>query len=207
MSTPVRRLRKNPAERREEILDAAARIALDEGLERITVRAVADSVGVQPGLISHYFPVVQDLVAAAFERAAAEERDDLFPDSGTPTERVARLTTFIESEAAAPVSRLWLNARHLARFAPELEEILIAQEQIDFDRLTPVVAAGMASGEFVAVDAATAAVRILMAVDAFGTYANEQSGPRRPGSARFVTDAAEWALGLAPGSLTPGAAR
>ena len=51
-STPAR-ARKRPEERRAEILDTAADIALREGLERITLRAVADQLGVRPGLSSH----------------------------------------------------------------------------------------------------------------------------------------------------------
>lgn len=48
MKLPVR-------ERRRMILDAAARIALSEGLENVTVRKVAASAGVSPGLAFHHY--------------------------------------------------------------------------------------------------------------------------------------------------------
>src|SRR4051794_21027519 len=83
------RSRKRPEERREEILSAAAAIALDEGLERITLRAVAGRLGVRPGLISHYFPAAEGLVEEAFVRAATVERERFFPDEGSPVQRLA----------------------------------------------------------------------------------------------------------------------
>ena len=63
--------RKPPAERREEIVAAASRLAVEEGLERLTLRRVAEALGVVPGLVNHYFPVAEDLAAAAFGFAAA----------------------------------------------------------------------------------------------------------------------------------------
>ena len=73
-SAPVARSRKRPSERRAEIVREAAGIALTDGLERITLRAVAERLGVRPGLITHYFPVAEDLVIAEIGRASCRER-------------------------------------------------------------------------------------------------------------------------------------
>ena len=40
-------------ERRAEIVAAAASIGIEEGLERITLRSVAEKVGVRPGVQPH----------------------------------------------------------------------------------------------------------------------------------------------------------
>ncbi|MFE6993528.1 TetR/AcrR family transcriptional regulator, partial [Streptomyces pharetrae] len=69
-SVPRKRTRKDPAARRAEIVDAAAGVALREGLECVTLRRVAEELDVRPGLISHYFPSADDLVAEAFGSAA-----------------------------------------------------------------------------------------------------------------------------------------
>lgn len=200
-SAPATRARKPPAERRAEIVATAAAIALDDGLEGITLRAVADRLGVRPGLISHYFPVAEDLVIAAFVHAVSDERETLVPEGGEPLERMARLVARVESPEARPISRLWLNARHLSRFSPALDEALEEQEALDRARLTELVDAGIASGVFAPDDAFAACVRIFVAIDGFGAYANNTGAFDSDAYWRFVTDATEWALGLEPGRL------
>lgn len=193
--------RKPPAERRAEIVAAAAAIAFSDGLERVTLRAVAERLGVRPGLITHYFPAVEELVAAAFALAVSEEREQLLPTGGSPLERIARLAARAQSESARELSRLWLNARHLARFSPLLGSCLEDQEALDRERLTAIIAEGVHEGVFGVEDAAAAAVRILIAVDGFGAYANNRGAFEDPAFTCFVADAAEWALGLEAGAL------
>lgn len=200
-SRPAPRSRKAPEERREEILSEAAAIALEQGLERITLRAVATRLGVRPGLISHYFPAAEDLVEEAFVRAATIERERFFPEAGAPVERLARFVDHIDSGASLPLARLWLNARHLSRFTPSLEETLREQDELDRSRLSAIIAAGVAAGEFAEVDPEAASIRLLIAVDGSGSYVNSTGDLSHPAQARFVADVAEWTLGLAPGTL------
>src|SRR5882672_5723341 len=81
-SPPPKRVRKTPEARRAEIVAKAAEIALAEGLEIITLRRIADELGVRPGLIRHYFPVAEDLPSEAFGTAASAELDQLIPGGG-----------------------------------------------------------------------------------------------------------------------------
>ncbi len=198
------RVRKKPEERRAEILAAAAAIAVEDGLERITLRAVAERLGVRPGLITHYFPAAEDLVVAAFVRAASDEREDLLSPGGTPLERLAHFVAHTDGEPGMALGRLWLNARHLSRFHPALADALDEQEALDREHLIAFITEGVAAGDFAAVDPEEACVRIWMAVDGKGAYANSRSLFLNDASEHFVGDAAEWALGLPPGSLRPG---
>ncbi len=200
-SRPAPRSRKAPEERREEILSEAAAIALEQGLERITLRAVATRLGVRPGLISHYFPAAEDLVEEAFVRAATIEREHFFPEAGAPVERLAHFVDHIDSGASLPLARLWLNARHLSRFTPSLEETLREQDELDRSRLSAIITAGVAAGEFAEVDPEAASIRLLIAVDGSGSYVNSTGDLSHPAQARFVADVAEWTLGLDPGTL------
>jgi AcrR family transcriptional regulator len=195
------RTRKRPEQRREEILAAAATIALDGGLERITLRAVAERLGVRPGLVTHYFPVAEDLVVAAFVRAIASERAELIPETGSAMERIAHMVARIEGEDARDAARLWLNARHLSRCMPALGSAVQAQEELDRERLLEVIVAGTKDGVFAPGDPFSACVRIYMAADGMGAYVNDVEPFSHPAYRRFVTDTAEWALGLASGSL------
>src|SRR5688572_6821666 len=61
--------RKPPEKRRDEIAAAAGRIAVTNGLAQLTAKRVADSVGVYPGLVNHYFRSSDDLAAAGFAAA------------------------------------------------------------------------------------------------------------------------------------------
>ena len=201
------RVRKQPEERREEILSAAASIALDEGLERITLRAVATRLGVRPGLISHYFPAAEDLVDEAFTRAAEVERERFFPTAGAPVERLAHFVGHIRSGASLPLARLWLNARHLSRFTPSLDATLSEQDALDRARLRAIIEGGIVSGDFADVDAEAASIRILIAVDGEGSYVNSSDDLTHPAHVDFVADIAEWTLGLAPGTLAATAAQ
>lgn len=200
-STTSARSRKRPEERREEILSNAAAIALDEGLERITLRAVAERLAVRPGLITHYFPAAEDLVIDAFTRAALLERERFFPADGTPLDRLAHFVGHIESGASAPLARLWLNARHLSRFSPALNTALEEQDALDRARLTTLIHDGIASGDFADVDAEAACMRIFLAVDGGGSYVNAAFTIEHPAHKYFLADVAEWALGIEPGLL------
>jgi AcrR family transcriptional regulator len=198
---PSPRVRKQPEERREEILSAAAAIALEEGLERITLRAVASRLGVRPGLISHYFPAAEDLVDEAFARAAVLERERFFPTEGAPVDRLAHFIGHIQTGASLPLARLWLNARHLSRFTPSLDATLTEQDRLDRARLRAIIEDGIRTGDFADVDAEAASIRILMAVDGNGSYVNSTDDLTHPAHVRFVADVAEWTLGLPSGAL------
>ena len=197
------RTRKPAAERRAEILASAARIALDEGLERITLRAVAERLGVRPGLIGHYFPAVGDLVVAAFSLAVTGERARLFAPAARPLDGIAGLIRRIEGHEAAGLARLWLNARHLARFAPELAAAIEEQEALDRAQLEELIVRGIATGDFPIQEseAGGACVRIFMAADGFGAYANNPAEFPEPAYEHFVGDVAAWALGIEPSAL------
>ncbi|MFT4231914.1 MAG: TetR/AcrR family transcriptional regulator [Leucobacter sp.] len=199
-SNGAARVRKQPEERRAEILAEASRIALEEGLERITLRAVAERLGVRPGLISHYFPAAEDLVIAAFLGAVSGERERLQADQGAPLERLASFVHRAQVDSV-DLSRLWLNARHLARFTPALAAAIEEQEGLDRERMIALIEEGCAAGAFAPADPFAACVRIFMAIDGFGCYANSPEPFEVDAYTNFVADVSEWALGIEQGAL------
>ncbi|QIM19776.1 TetR family transcriptional regulator [Leucobacter coleopterorum] len=190
------RSRKPPEERRAEILAHASSIALADGLERVTLRAVADQLGVRPGLISHYFPAVEDLVAAAFELAVTGEREQMFAGKGSPTSRLAALVHRVTSGEANDLARLWLNARHLGRFSDVLARAIAVQEAKDRDHMLNLIKDGVEVGEFHADDPFAACVRIFIAIDGYSVYVNSADEFEVAAYTRFVGDVCEWTLGL-----------
>ncbi|WP_225828994.1 TetR/AcrR family transcriptional regulator [Streptomyces naphthomycinicus] len=203
-SIQPKRIRKDPAARRAEIVDAAAAVALTEGLECVTLRRIGEELAVRPGLISHYFPSAEDLVAEAFGSAATAELDHLLPagrPEGTPRGDLARFLARTSGEAYDAISRLWLNARHLSRYRPVLRDRVARQEAAWRERLETLVRDGVRAGEFRTADPLAAAVQILVVLDGLGVHANTAT-PERPAAVlRMAVTTAERELGLPPGAL------
>ncbi|WP_223206257.1 TetR/AcrR family transcriptional regulator [Streptomyces xanthii] len=195
--------RKPPGERRAEILRTAARIGLEESLERITLRRVADELGVRPGLIGHYFPA-DDLVSEAFAHAAGHERVSLLPPAERtlpPLRRLARFLVRLTGDDCLDLGRLWLNARHLSRFKPGLRAAVSAQEAATRAALTELIEEGVRTGAFTAEDPLGVTVQILVTVDGLGSYANADPELDHPVLAGMALATAERLLGLGAGTL------
>lgn len=206
MTSSVRpkRVRKTPEARRAEIVAAAQSIALAEGLELITVRRVADELAVRPGLISHYFPVAEDLVAEAFGDAATAELDRLLPadrPAGQAVGHLARFLSLTDGKRYDDVSRLWLNARHLSRYRATLRDRVGHQESLWRERLTGLVREGADAGDFRTDDPLAAAVQILVVLDGLGAHANTDRSNRPRAVRTMAFSTAERVLDLPVGSL------
>ncbi|MFI8962546.1 TetR/AcrR family transcriptional regulator [Streptomyces sp. NPDC053493] len=201
------RVRKDPAERRAEILDTAARLALARGLERVTMQLVAAELGVRPGLISHYFATVDGLLCEAFARAVTRERDALLPAADQalpPVRRMARFLARIGDPDFANLGRLWLNARHLARYRPNLRRVVAAQEAVMREALTALVEEGVRTGDFDTDDPLGACVVILVTIDGLDSYSNADPDEPlcHPVLDTLVVRVAERELGLESGALS-----
>ncbi len=70
-----KRTRLTPEARREQILDEAARLILDEGLHAVTMERLSRDVGISKGLVYNYFATRDVLLAALLRREQIELRD------------------------------------------------------------------------------------------------------------------------------------
>ena len=75
IAAPRKRTRLAPEARREQILDEAARLILDEGLYAVSMERLARDVGISKGLVYNYFPDRDALLTALLSREQAELRD------------------------------------------------------------------------------------------------------------------------------------
>ncbi|MEU2677642.1 TetR family transcriptional regulator C-terminal domain-containing protein [Streptomyces sp. NPDC007107] len=202
-----KQVRKSAAERSGEIVTAAARVGLEEGLECITRQRIADNLGVRPGLIHHYFPVIEELVAAAFTSATTAELDGLLPEaaaepgSGGPLHAFQRFFALTSGAEFDNISKLWLNARHLSRYRPALHAQVVSQELRWCHRFEKIITDGVAEGEFHCDDPWAAAVRILAVVDGTSAYINTSADRRMAPIADLARTVTEAELGLATGRL------
>lgn len=198
------RVRKDPATRRAEIVAAAGEIALAEGLECVTLRRVADVLAVRPGLISHYFPSADDLVAEAYGSAAGDELDILMPPADAECPPIVRLGRFFARTTGEPydeMSRLWVNVRHLSRYRPLLADRVRIQEAAWRERLGGLIADGVVAGEFVTDDPEAVVMMILVVLDGLSAHVNTDTIRRPEKVLALAAAVAERELGLAPGLL------
>jgi AcrR family transcriptional regulator len=68
--TPRRWAGTEDPKTRVDLLDAAARLLVEEGYSAVTARRVAASAGVNPALVHYYFGTMDDLLVVLFRRGA-----------------------------------------------------------------------------------------------------------------------------------------
>ena len=201
--------RMSPPERREAIVDAALAVMLRQGMAATTARDVAAEMGTSSGLIHHYFASMDELHAAAFERAAVQGLEATraalaaVPEQDAVSQVQVFFATYVRAEQDWAF-QLWLDAWAEASRRPVVREMSqrlnVAWQQL----LAEVIGAGVATGSFRCSDPEGAAWRILSLLDglALQTVAHRVDLDRDAVVAWSVAYA-ESELGLPAGVLRP----
>jgi len=114
-----------PQDRREAIVGAALSVMLRKGIAATTVRDVAQQMGTSSGLIHHYFESMDDLLAAAFERAASQDLELTSSAMRSGRSPLERLRVFFATYARAEQDwafQLWLDAWAEAARRPAVQK-------------------------------------------------------------------------------------
>ena len=193
--------------RRDTILDAAVVVARRKGLGSTTVRDLADEMGSSNGLIHHYFETMDDVLAAAFERAAGEDlrvTADAVRAAPSPT---AALAAFFGSYAPVDADRafqLWLDAWAEAARRPAVQATSRRLNLAWHDLLEDVIRDGVAVGEFRCPEPVSAAWRIMSMLDGLALQVVAHGDViARSDVLGWTAATAERELGLQPGALAP----
>jgi AcrR family transcriptional regulator len=208
-SRPAKRVRRSAQDRRAEIVEAARRTALRDGLENVTLRSLGEELGVAGSLVSHYFPAVDDLLAEAFAAAAGDEIAQVFDGLGADSDPVTALGAilrFTVDADRAEVTRLWIDAWHIGRRRPSLQAEVIRQTDRWTDRLGAVIAHGLTTGSFRlthAADPREVAAQIMAVIDGLTVQSTLRGTIGYDAVARLGFSVAEAQLGLAEGTLDP----
>jgi AcrR family transcriptional regulator len=187
-------------------VQAASVLALAEGLESLTLRRVADALGVVPGLVNHYFRSVEDLVAEAFAGAAFGETSAVFSaveQERSSLQRMRALVRLLVTPDRDDISLLWLDAWQASRQRPALHAEVSRQMLVWQQRVADLISTGVADGVFRCDDPPAAATRIMAVVDGLSVHAAMRS-PADYGVVRqMVIDCTERELDLRAGELDP----
>lgn len=197
------RTRKAPAERAAEIVAAATALARESGLSALTLRAVADRAGVAPGLVAHYHPSMDDLVARVYtDLVDAEVRDveRVVASADGPAARLSALIGTLMDGARDDLTVVWVEGWAMARRSDPLADAVRAQMERWQRLVEAIVTDGWRAGVFAAPEPAEVAWELIGLIDGL----NAQSLARGADTSRFaprMARAAEALVGAAPGSI------
>jgi AcrR family transcriptional regulator len=190
--------RLDPAERREQILDATLRLVARDGFAGVTLRDVAAEVGVVHGLIRHYFATREQLVAAAFDAAVLAEsvQDDELAERLEP---VAALADWL-STTPREHYLVWIDAWSEAPRNPELHAALTRHHRDSDLRLARIIERNVAAGAASSADPEADARMLTALVDGVAVQHHAIGLIGEAEADRVVFAAAEARLGMQPGS-------
>jgi AcrR family transcriptional regulator len=99
MSTTPKRILAKSLEKRQRILDAAAKILARHGYAEATLAAIADDVGTHAGSIYYYFPSREDLVKEVLLTSLKRMRNTVqpSPDEDNTVSPLTRLKTTLRN--------------------------------------------------------------------------------------------------------------
>lgn len=196
-----------PDQRRAAILDAAVAEVAERGFARTTTRHVAARAGVTHGLLHHYFPDHQSLLAAAFEKMALEETDEVAETLASDLDPLTQLREITEPYGpggGADAYRFWLEAWSEAAHSPTMratsERLSITWHEL----VRGVIERGNVAGVFRCADPDETAWMVVALSDAYALHMQSGAGVTGDVMLRVTRRLTERELGLAPGTLEGG---
>jgi AcrR family transcriptional regulator len=197
--------RMTPGERREAIVAAALSVALEKGLASTTVRDVAAAMGTSAGLIHHYFASMDDVLAAAFEEAAAADLSGTESAMGSCSDAPGRLSKFFAAYARIDEYgsfQMWLDAWAEASRRPALgatsRRLNVAWQQL----IVTTIVSGINEGTMTCDDPEATAWRALSLLDGLSMQLAAHPGViERADVLDWAMTALEAEVGLPSGTL------
>ena len=197
------RTRKAPAERAAEIVVAATDLAREQGLSALTLRSVAERADITSGLVAHYQPSMDDLVARVYTDLVEEEVRDVERVVEAAPDAPARLGALIDTlmdGARDELTVVWVEGWAMARRSDPLALAVRGQMQRWQSLVEGIVAEGCRTGAFSTAEPGEVAWELIGMIDGL----NAQSLARGTDTTRFArrtARAAEALVGARPGTI------
>jgi AcrR family transcriptional regulator len=142
--------RRAPAERRQALIDAAARALAKHGAGGVSVRTIAAEAGVSPGLVTHHFEGVEPLIAATYRQVSQRVGEALAAATeAAGDDPRARLYAYVAGNFLPPVMdedllATWLGLLGLTKSMP-LVAVAHAETYAGFRRAIEALLVGCGS--------------------------------------------------------------
>lgn len=137
--------------KRAELIAAATRVVLRDGVGAASVRAVAQEAKISVGSVLYYFSGIDDLLRRTMESVMEryfEQRLRVIASAGTATERLAKLIELgVPNDIGDDLSRLYESIA-LKPAKPEDRNMHEGLHRRQVSLYTTIIEAGKASGEF-----------------------------------------------------------
>lgn len=133
-------------ERREEILQAAMRVALTEGFAAMTVRRIATEAGVATGQVHHHFASAGELKSLAFVRLIRDLLDaEIVGENAGWRERLHAMLGS-DDGGFEPYIRLWREAQILASRDSDIKGAYVLTMEMWHQETVALIKAGTEAG-------------------------------------------------------------
>ena len=135
-------------ERREEILQAAMRVALTEGFAAMTVRRIATEAGVATGQVHHHFASAGELKSLAFVRLIRDLLDaEIVGENAGWRERLHAMLGS-DDGGFEPYIRLWREAQILASRDSDIKGAYVLTMEMWHQETVAIIRAGAEANAF-----------------------------------------------------------
>lgn len=137
---------------RGALLDAAARLFLQHGFDRVSARQIAAAAGATPAMIHYYFTDKAGLFRAMIERAITPVREMLSRAADAGELHPPELTVLMSAQMTAVSANPWIATLLVSEVLPEKGRLRttfvrdIAQRHAPL--LTAIIERGRATGRF-----------------------------------------------------------
>lgn len=144
--------RRKTVDRRQVILDAAARRFAEFGFEATTVRQIADDVNILSGSLYHHFATKEEMLGEVVREAVLDQRERALHIAALPCDAETKFVTLIREELAALTERIEayaiiFNERKFFRRSPDFLYLMKARKEA-FEAWRGVLDQGVREGQF-----------------------------------------------------------
>lgn len=144
--------RRKNGDRRQVILDAAARRFAEFGFEATTVRQIADDVNILSGSLYHHFATKEEMLAEVVRGAVLDQRERALRIAGSSHDAETKFVTLIREELTALAERIEayaiiFNERKFFRRSPDFLDLMKARKE-SFEAWRNVLEQGVQEGLF-----------------------------------------------------------
>jgi AcrR family transcriptional regulator len=113
--------------RRQQVLDTAKKMLLENGATEFVLRDVAEQLGITHGNLQYYFPTKHALFVAIFDQEVAKYTESMKEAVSATTTKRGRLDAIIDSGLTvlrSPDTALWRMMMSMADHSKEMASIL-----------------------------------------------------------------------------------
>lgn len=136
--------KKGSIDRREEILNTTMAVLAFEGHASVTMRSIADRIGIHLSTLQYYFPTKRDLLRSTIERSIGPEvrrQDEMALDQKTEPKKLLHraIRGHLKSSCEPLAARLFAGLWGMAAHEDDVEDLLNEVYERDCQRYSALI--------------------------------------------------------------------